>query len=373
MGNSKTPNKPSIRRYREQVAKRFFRFRQASTLALAMTALLLLLADLNLQTPSVAEAQETLIENETVQSLDEAQSALKNLLSDFFILLPKIAIAIGLLILAWGIFQLFKVVYSKVQRDRQKHEGVVTLVRLFLIFIGLILALTVLAGDVRALIGSLGLIGLALSWTLQQPIESFSGYLLNTFRAYYRIGDRINVGNVYGDVYRIDFLTTTVWEVGGPGKSVSGAQPTGAMITFPNSEVVRSNIINYSKDFPYIWDEVVIGVSNESDLSYTIQVLREVTKNLIGTTMQETADHYQRLLSRSGLQYDVEELPQVYLTAAPSWTDCTVRYLVELRKRRAWSSLLYEKLSGEITKTEHQGKIIPSYPKSIVISQKPER
>jgi small-conductance mechanosensitive channel len=64
------------------------------------------------------------------------------------------------------------------------------------------------------------------------------------------VGDRIAVGDVFGDVYRIDVLTTTVWEAGGPGKPVSAAQSTGALITFPNWEVLRSNIINYSRDFP---------------------------------------------------------------------------------------------------------------------------
>jgi small-conductance mechanosensitive channel len=70
----------------------------------------------------------------------------------------------------------------------------------------------------------------------------------------------------HGDVYRIDVLTTTVWEAGGPGKSVTGAQPTGAMITFPYWEVLRSNIVNYSREFPYVWDEVTVAIANESDL-----------------------------------------------------------------------------------------------------------
>lgn len=85
---------------------------------------------------------------------------------------------------------------------------------------------------------------------------------------------RIEVGDVFDDVYRIDVLATTVWESGGPGKAVGGSQPTGALVTFPNREILRSNIINYSRDFPYVWDEVTFAVANESDLDYTIAVLR---------------------------------------------------------------------------------------------------
>jgi small-conductance mechanosensitive channel len=86
-------------------------------------------------------------------------------------------------------------------------------------------SLSVLAGDVRAVVGSVGLLGLAASWALQTPIESFTGWLLNSFRGYYRVGDRIAVGDVFGDVYRIDVLTTTVWEAGGPASPCRRRRP----------------------------------------------------------------------------------------------------------------------------------------------------
>lgn len=354
--------------YKLKAKTRLSKFRQISSLAVASTAFLLFITD----TDAAESDSDSNLNLEAAQSLSEARGALENLLTDFLSFLPKLSIAIALLLLSWLLFKVFKLVYGRIPTSKQKREGVLTLARLLMIFLGLILALTVLAGDVRALIGSLGLIGLALSWTLQQPIESFSGYLLNTFRSYYHVGDRINVGEVYGDVYKIDFLTTTVWEAGAPGKSVSGAQPTGALITFPNSEVVRSNIVNYSRDFPFIWDEVTISVSNESNLAYTSQLVRRITEELIGDSMKTSAQHYQSLLRKTGLEYDISEVPQVFLSAGNSWTDCTVRYLVELRKRRHWASLIFEKLSEELGKNEHQHQLTPAYPKSIVVAQPPD-
>ena len=179
---------------------------------------------------------------------------------------------------------------------------------------------------------------LALSWALQTPIESFTGWVLNALRGYYRIGDRVQVGDVLGDVYRIGVLATTVWEVGGPGKSVSGSQPTGALITFPNWEILRSNITNYSRDFPYVWDEVTFSVANESDLQYAIDVIQKTAAAVVGEMMREPAAEYQQLLQREHLSHDVHQAPEVYLSLAESWTNCTVRYLVPLRERRTWSS-----------------------------------
>lgn len=349
----------AINQYRGRAANRLSRFKKVSSLAIAMTAFILFIQEL----PSVAS---TTVKNGDNAPIGEAQGALNDLLAEFLSFLPKIAIASGIFLLTWALFRLFRFAYDKSKIAHQRRLGVISVARVFFILLGCILSLTVLVGDVRALLGSVGLISLALSWALQQPIESFSGYLLNAFRMYYRIGDRIEVGSVYGDVYRVDFLTTTVWETGAPGKSVSGAQPTGALITFPNSEILRANIVNYSRDFPFIWDEVTIGISNESDLGYAVGKLKLVADELFGESMRASTTEYQKLLTQSGLDYHIEEEPQVYLSAASSWTDCTVRYLVELRKRRAWSSLLYEKLSLEIARADNKGKIIPAYPTSIV-------
>src|SRR5690606_31565124 len=128
---------------------------------------------------------------------------------------------------------------------------------------------------------------------------------LNSFRGYYAVGDRILVGDVFGDVYRIDFLTTMAWEAGGPGKAASAAQSTGAIVTFPNSEVLRSNITNFTRDFPYVWDELTVGVANESDLPYALSVVRGVVERVLGDSMVAPAAEYSALLSRASLDGDV--------------------------------------------------------------------
>jgi small-conductance mechanosensitive channel len=225
----------------------------------------------------------------------------------------------------------------------------------------------VLAGDVRAVVGSVGLLGLAASWALQTPIESFTGWLLNAFRSYYRVGDRIAVGEVVGDVYRIDVLTTTVWETGGPGKRVTAEQATGALITVPNWEVLRSNIVNFSRDFPYVWDEIATAVANESDLGYCAEVLEALARRELGDEMAQAAAKYADLLRAERLLFDIDEVPRVYLSAGPSWTDCTLRYLVPIRSRRRWSSALTLAISREVGAAQHRGRIIPVYPRQEVV------
>jgi small conductance mechanosensitive channel len=144
---------------------------------------------------------------------------------------------------------------------------------------------------------------------------------------------------------------------------VAGAQATGAMITFPNWEVLRSNIINYSRDFPYVWDEVTMNVAGESDLPYTAAVFEKVARELFGNEMTEPAREYRQLLERARLAFEVEEEPRVFISLADAWVDCTVRYLVPARARRRWASKLSTALAVEAAKPVHHGKIISGYPR----------
>lgn len=342
---------------------RLNRFRQASLLAVTLTAFLVLLWEGDAVGQQGATQAEPL---DAAASVQQATSTLQGLLSSFYGFLPKIMIAFAIMFIGWLLARLVRTIYRRVADSDGRGESIAALAQIGLYFLAFVIAVSVLAGDVRALLGSLGLVGLALSWALQAPIESFTGWVLNTFRTYYRVGDRIEVGEVFGDVYKIDYLTTTVWEAGGPGKPVSGAQPTGALITFPNSEVLRSNIVNYTRDFPFVWDEITIGLTNETDMTYALNVIRNICDSVIGAQMTDSIREYRRLLVRQRLNYDVEEKPQVYLSLTDAWTNCTVRYLVGARKRRAWSSILIEKLSKELSTQEHKGRIRTAYPRQEV-------
>lgn len=356
--------------YQARARGQLKRFRQGSILAVAATSFLLLLWD-----SVVSTAQETnSVRNEKsdpAASVEQATGTIRELLLAFYSFLPKLVIALVLLGIGWVVSRSLRWFVRRYLHASQRAASISALVQIVWALVILVTTLSVLVGDIRALIGSLGLVGLALSWALQTPIESFTGWLLNTFRSYYRVGDRIEVGEVFGDVYKIDILTTTVWENGGPGKPVAGAQPTGALITFPNSEVLRSNIVNFSRDFPYVWDEVTVTVANESELSYTRKVLEETSRQVIGEEMAAIAAHYKKLLEQAGLVNDVAEQPQAFLSYGDTWVNCTVRYLVAIRTRRRWASALIEAFSKELARPEHSPKIKTAYPRTEVFLQRP--
>jgi small conductance mechanosensitive channel len=307
---------------------------------------------------------ELLEEADPQRSLEEATDTMRGLINGLVSVMPKVIVALLLLLIAWLLSIAVRVLLHRLLSGWEKSEAVSAMVRIALFLLAIGAGLSVISGDAMALVGSVGLIGLALSWALQTPIESFTGWVLNALRGYYRPGDRIEVGDVFGDVYRIDVLNTTVWEAGGPGKAVAGAQPTGALVTFPNWEILRSSIINYSRDFPYVWDEITVTVANESDLDYTVDVIRAVAEQVVGPRMQQPATEYGVLLERQHLAQGVEDKPQVYVALADTTTAMTVRYLVPVKERRRWSTDLLLAVSRELAKPVHRGRILAGYPRT---------
>jgi small-conductance mechanosensitive channel len=303
--------------------------------------------------PTVAEATE------------EAFDALRGLWRTFLANSPRYLIALGVLLIAGLIVRVLRALLRRITRSWERSNATVALAGLAVWLLAFGIAVSILVGDIRALVGSLGLVGLALSWALQTPIESFTGWLMNSFQGYYRVGDRVSVGDVFGDVYRIDFLTTTVWEIGSPGQDqpVQAEQPTGRLITFPNYEVLRGSIVNLTRDFPYVWDELTVPVANRSDLAYAAGVLRELTHELLADEMAAPAREYERILQIARLEKTVACEPQVFISLDDSWTNLTVRYLVPARERRRWKSALALAVSEELKKPEHETRIVGVFPR----------
>lgn len=369
-------------------------FKQASILAIAVTGILLLVLSPR-EAGYSQEVGDSVLENEIASTdpeehlssddtisdtmplqeekreeiseaaKNEALNTLSNLWEGFYSNLPKILVAIVTLLLAWLLVKLTRWILSKIVGSWSDGDAIITLSGIVIWMLAIGVAVSVMAGDIMALVGSLGLVGLALSWSLQTPIESFTAWLQNSFQRYYRVGDRISVGEVFGDVYKIDFLTTTVWEIGAPYKPgfVQAEQPTGRLVTFPNSEILSGTVVNLTKDFPYVWDELAVAVANESDLHLSMQVVEKVASDVLQNYMIEPVKEYAAILHEAKLEYSIKDKPEIFVSAQESWTDITVRYLIGARERRKWKSELNLKLAEALAKPEYKDKIIPVYPR----------
>ncbi|UII31604.1 mechanosensitive ion channel [Fulvivirga ulvae] len=383
----KRPDK-AMRRKRGTTVKgaqnRLKQFKQATILAVAITGFLMLILapeeagytqsnTLYAQTGAIDEKVTTNThaaegKEFTEVAKNEAIVTVTNIWRGFYANLPKFLIALVTLIIAWLLVKLIRSLLSKTIGKWKNGYAITTLVIISVWLFAIGVAVSVVAGDIRALVGSLGLVGLALSWSLQTPIESFTGWLQNSFQGYYRVGDRVSVGEVFGDVYKIDFLTTTVWEIGAPYRQgfVQAEQPTGRLVTFPNNEILSGTVVNLTRDFSFVWDELAIAVANESNIKLAMDVINNVASDLLGDYIREPSEKYSSILKKANLNHTVADKPEIYLSLTESWTDIVVRYLVGARERRKWKSELILKVTEELNKDKYKGKIIPVYPRKQV-------
>jgi len=196
-----------------------------------------------------------------------------------------------------------------------------------------------------AAVVSLGLISLVLGFALQTPISSFIGWVYLLVRAPFRVGDRIKIGDLRGDVIDVSYLDTTLWEFG--GDYLSSDHPSGRIIRIPNANVLNTPVINYSWPlFPYIWNEIKVQLAYESDLNFVAETMRRLAEEEIGESMAEKVQVYRDILARTPVdELDVQEKPVVVFRINDNtWLEGIVRYLVHPKEAGRVKTRLLQKI-----------------------------
>lgn len=163
-----------------------------------------------------------------------------------------------------------------------------------------------------------GLISLVLGFALQAPITSFIAWIYLVFRRSYLVGDRIQIKGFRGDVVEISYLDTSILECS--GDYLVNDRRSGRIIRFPNSLILREEIINYSgPQVPFIWNETPIQVAYTSDLQF-------VEACLLQASARDFKERYPHILTHNKEQYE----PAVYFRINTyAWMEAVVSYPVE--------------------------------------------
>ena len=107
----------------------------------------------------------------------------------------------------------------------------------------------------------------------------------------------------------------------------------GRIVRVANSFVFKEPAFNYSADFPFLWDEIVLPVRYGSNPVMTRQILKDVGDDLVGNYAAQSRTAWKQVASR----YMIEEAavePTVTMTANENWMEFTLRYIVDYKKRR---------------------------------------
>ncbi len=227
--------------------------------------------------------------------------------------------------------------------------------RKFIAFLGYVAAVFVVATIYSSKLGGLtvafGVAGAGIAFALQEVIASVAGWFAVSFAGFFRTGDRVQLGGIKGDVIDIGILRTTLMEV---GEWVKGDLYSGRVVRIANSFVFKEPVFNYSGDFPFLWDEIVVPVKYGSDRKLARSILEKVANEVVNEYSQKANIAWQKMTSNYLVEDAIVE-PTVTLIANDNWLEFTLRYVVDYKRRRTTKDQLFTRLMDEFDQTD--GKV----------------
>jgi small-conductance mechanosensitive channel len=186
------------------------------------------------------------------------------------------------------------------------------------------------AGGIGSISAIVGLAGAGLAIALQDPIVSLVGWFLVVGKYGISVGDRVEINGVKGDVVDVGMLRIAVLEV---GNWLSGEQTTGRMVFFPNSFIFKGHFFNYSTTNSFIWDEIHILVTYESQWKKARDIILKVAEEASREVAERARESQEKWARQFHLSMGSPEA-YAYVTIADSGVDLVLRYLSEISLRR---------------------------------------
>lgn len=162
----------------------------------------------------------------------------------------------------------------------------------------------------------------------------------------FQIEDRIKVGDIIGDIININLLSFELLEVDNLTN-----QSTGKIIHIPNSQIFSSSIKNYNTAFKYIWDEVNINISTDSNIKLAKKILLNIVNS--NEIIKEIPKKMKQEIKKCNSDYHIyynKLTPITYTKLVENKIILTVRFLIHPKKQRNVESEIYEKIIHEYKK-----------------------
>ena len=229
----------------------------------------------------------------------------------------------------------------------KSQKGVEVLGYIFIIA----LSITYFTGSIKDFALAIGLLTAGITITLQELILSIAGSIYIFFVKVYKPGDRIEINGIKGDVIDIDSIYTTMMEI---GEWVSSDNYSGRIVKLSNAFVFRGPVYNYSKDFPFIWDEFNLPIRYGSDIELAKEIVIKIASEQLSEYVTNSVLNWKTVVNKYYIE-DAQVEPTLAITMTDNWVQFNLRYIVDYKKRRYTKHLLNELINKEIQSTN--GKI----------------
>jgi len=192
----------------------------------------------------------------------------------------------------------------------------------------------------------LGIASAGLAIALHETLANIAGWFFILWRKPFVIGDRIQIGETKGDVVDMRLFQFSLIEI---GNWVEAEQSTGRIIHVPNSHVLREKTANYHGGFNYIWNEIQVLITFESNWRKTREILEKVVKEKIKFS-PERAEEQLRAVAKKYMIHLPKLTPAVYMSTRDNGVLFSIRYTTNPRRRRSSEQTIWEAVLAEFEK-----------------------
>ena len=181
----------------------------------------------------------------------------------------------------------------------------------------------------------LGLVTAGVAFAMQEVIGALAGGFNIVSGRIFRVGDRIQMGGVRGDVIDVTPLRTKIMEMGSASDEASwvrGRQYTARIVTVSNKATFTEPVFNYSAAFDFLWEELSLPVAHASDWRAAEAILLEEARRV------SASDGAERAMAEMTQRYPVprtEVEPRVFVRATDNYMELSARFVVPMRTARS--------------------------------------
>lgn len=207
-------------------------------------------------------------------------TGLLNLADNFYNFIPNaimFGVMLGLAYLGYRItkFALEKILTRNAVLQKRDRENIITIWGYVYILLAAFALIFSFSGDLAATGISVGLITAALGWALQKPITGIAAWIMLLVKRPFKIGDRVVIGDITGDIKKIEMFYVSLREVGG---RVQCEEKSGRIIMIPTSTLFDQRIINYFYENDYIMGEVNVEFTYDSNMEKAEKILLDAAE-----------------------------------------------------------------------------------------------
>ncbi|MCD1023892.1 mechanosensitive ion channel family protein [Enterococcus sp. SMC-9] len=239
----------------------------------------------------------------------------------------KIGMSVVLLLLLIGLEWLFHQLWRKIIEDVKTLNIVGTITRFLLRFLFLISLTRLWLNALDTLLIVLIFIGLVLSLAIKGLISNVAGWFLIVNKHHFRMYDRIEIGNVKGEIISVGILYFTLMEI---SHWFDAEAPTGRTVKIPNSKILTEAVYNYNEMTPFVWKEISYNLAFESNWQLAQKIIAASLLNYYENFEKEyLADElFKKAVMKKMQLFDGELKPVQIVDVTKDGIVLKVRYIV---------------------------------------------